>query len=224
MTVKITLLLRGLDFRGDAAYDQIPDDLAELSFEAHGGASLAVIYTDGNRPVAEAAGWGRRIRDLVPAVTAVYAHDELVSIPDIAARCDVAAEAVRLWAAGKRRASLRPFPAPRQVVGNGSGGKTMSLFAWREVLSWVREIIHIDPDKGISYLDDRQYAELAAALAGLSDSAGTSLSGWRHISLATQPVVPQAVAAVSSGVVGSYTPMSGPLRDDRVIPIPGAAA
>ena len=55
MTVKITLLLRGLDFRDDAAYDQIPDGLAELSFEAHGGASLAVIYTDGYPPP-----WPRR--------------------------------------------------------------------------------------------------------------------------------------------------------------------
>jgi hypothetical protein len=88
---------------------------------------------------------------------------------DIATRCDVSAESVRLWAAGRRRAGLRSFPGPRQVVGTATSGKTMALFAWRDVVSWVREVLGIDPDEGITYLDDRQVADLNSELANLAE-------------------------------------------------------
>ena len=103
----------------------------------------------------------------MPGVFVAEVHDELVSISDIAARAGVAHEAVRLWAVGKRRASLRPFPAPHQVVGADSGGKTMSLYARREVVSWIREILGTDPDEGIEYLTDNELASLNAQLAAV---------------------------------------------------------
>src|ERR1700690_271550 len=109
MTVKIPLHLQGIDLRDVEAYDRIDPDLAELSWEANGGVSLAVFYSDDPSAVAagEAADWARGIAKLMPGVCVVDVHDELVSISDIAVRAGVAAEAVRLWAAGKRRASLR---------------------------------------------------------------------------------------------------------------------
>ena len=203
VTVKIALRLAGLDLRDTQAYERIPDDLAELSFEANGGVSLAVVYTDGPSPVAEAADWARHIVKLVPGTSVAEAFDELVSISDIAARCEVAAEAVRLWAAGKRRTSIRVFPAPRQVVGAGSGGKSMSLYAWRDVLSWVREVIRIDPDEGIAYLDDAQYADLNAELIGLAELSSPE-SEWRPIPVETTHVTTTTVKAVvlGSGAVG----------------------
>jgi hypothetical protein len=81
------------------------------------------------------------------------------------------AEAVRLWATGKRQASLRQFPAPRAVVGTGAGRKTSNIYAWPEVVSWVREVIGIDPDEGITYLGSSQHAHLNAKLADLVESA-----------------------------------------------------
>ena len=179
MTVKIPLRLQGLDLRDADAYDRIDPDLAELSWEANGGVSLAVFYSDDSPAIAagEAADWARRIAKLMPGVRVADAHDELVSTSDIAVRAGVAAEAVRLWAAGKRRASLRPFPNPRQVVGSGSGGKTMNLYAWREVVSWIREVIGTDPDDGIDYLNDAQLASLNAELADPAPAAA-----WHRIS------------------------------------------
>jgi hypothetical protein len=111
-------------------------------------------------------------------------HDELVSIPDIAVRAGVAAEAVRLWAAGKRRASLRPFPNPRQVVGSGSSGKTMSLYAWREVVPWIREVIGADSDDGIEYLTDAQLAHLNAQLVDIAPTVA-----WQPISIETERII-----------------------------------
>lgn len=169
MTVKIPLRLQGIDLRDTEAYDRIPPELEELFWMANGALSLAVVLSDSSEVVAaaDAADWARRIAKHMPGVLAAEVHDELVSVSDIAARAGVAPEAVRLWAAHKRRASLRPFPAPHQVVGTGSGGKTMSLYAWREVLSWIREILGTDPDESIEYLSDTRLADLNVDLAAI---------------------------------------------------------
>jgi hypothetical protein len=197
MTVKIPLRLRGLDLRDADAYSSIDPDLAELSWEANGGLSIAVVYTDDLFPVAVATEWARRIAKLMPGVEVAEAHDELVSISDIAARVGVAAEAARLWAAGKRRAALQPFPAPRQVVGTGSGGKSMSLYAWREVVSWIRAVIGIDPDDGIHYLSDAQYADLNADLVATAAAAI-----WHPIEVQTVHIT-TGVRKVPSAILGA---------------------
>jgi hypothetical protein len=46
-----------------------------------------------------------------------------------------------------------------------AGTETMSLYAWREVVSWIREILGTDPDEGIEYLTDNELATLNAQLA-----------------------------------------------------------
>ena len=199
MTVKIPLRLRGLDLRDANAYTHIAPDLAELSWEANGGVSLAVVYSDDQFPVAAAADWARRVAKLMPGVDVAEVHDELVSVSDIAARAGVAAEAARLWAAGKRRASLRQFPAPRQVVGRGSGGKSMSLYPWREVVSWIRDVIGIDPDEGIDYLNDAEHAYLNAELAANAASA----EAWHPIDVGTTNITTgvQGARCVGRGAV-----------------------
>ncbi len=201
MTVKIPLRLRGLDLRDVEAYDRIDLSLAELSWEANGGLSLAIFYCDDPSAIAvgEALDWARRIAKLMPGVCVADVHDELVSTSDIAVRAGVAAEAARLWAAGKRRASLRPFPDPRQVVGSGSGGKTMNLYAWREVLSWIRDVVGIDPDGGIEYLTDIQLATLNAELADIVPAMA-----WHPIStlsIETERIIAD-VQQLCSGEIG----------------------
>lgn len=168
MTIKIPLRLQGIDLRDPNAYDSVDQELGELFWKSNGAVSLAVLFSNEDLPaaLASASDYARRIGKLMSGVSVVDVHDELVSIADIAARADVAHEAVRMWALGKRRASaLHPFPIPRQVVGSGPGGKAMNLYAWREVLSWIREVLGFDPDEGIEYLDDSALAGLNADLA-----------------------------------------------------------
>ena len=167
MTIKIPLRLQGIDLRHTEDYNRIDQDLSDLFWMSNGAVSLAVVLSEDDvlSAVAEAVDWARRIIKLMPGVSVAEVHDELVSVSDIAARASVAHEAVRLWATGKRRASSRLFPTPRQVVGTGSGGKTMNLYAWREVLSWIREVLGTDPDEGFDYLADTEYANLNAELA-----------------------------------------------------------
>jgi hypothetical protein len=208
MTVKIPLRLRGIDLRDADAFDRIDPDLADLSWEANGGVSLAVLYSEDPFPVEEAADWARRIMKLIPGVNVADVHDELVSVSDIAWRAGVAPEAVRLWAAGRRRASLRPFPAPRQVVGSGSG-KSMSLYAWREVVSWIRDVIGIDPDDGIDYLSDSQQANLNAELADIASTAA-----WRPFDVET--------AQITAGVHATYSGSTGTVGTSNTEPPDGA--
>ena len=53
----------------------------------------------------------------------------------------------------------------------------MSLYAWREVMSWIREILGTDPDEGIEYLSDKQLADLNAHLAAIR----AERSAWHPI-------------------------------------------
>jgi hypothetical protein len=187
MTVKIPLRLRGFDLRVDAEWERIHPDLTELLWTAAGGVSRAVVYNEEPPSVAmdQAIRWAWLIADLMPGVEVAGVDDELVSISDIARRAAVGAEAVRLWTTGKRRAGIRPFPAPRQVAGGGAGGKSMALYSWREVVSWIRDVIGIDPDEGIDYLTDAQLASLnleLTAIAAAPDSHHFQMEWDRHIS------------------------------------------
>lgn len=187
MTVKIPLRLQGIDLRDAEAYERIPPELGELFWMANGAMSLAVVLSDDREAVAatEAADFARHIAKQMSNVLVAEVYDELVSVSDVATRVGVAPEAVRLWAARKRRASLRPFPTPRQVVGTGSGGKTMSLYAWREVLSWIREILCTDPEEGIEYLSDTQLADLNARLAVIR----AERSAWHPIAVKNEQII-----------------------------------
>lgn len=192
MMVKIPLRLSGIDLREPSAYERLDDlDLSDLFFEANDGVSLAVLFTNDPDPEWVATDAARRISKLLPGVSVAEVHDELVSTADIAARCAVAPESVRLWAAGKRRSRLRPFPAPRQVVGAASGGKTMNLWAWRDVLGWVREVIGIDPDEDVAYLEDAALAQLNAEL--ISNRA------WVSVDAMTQRVSSTNAAGSTGG-------------------------
>jgi hypothetical protein len=155
MTVKIPLRLHGVDLRDPAAYDRIDPELSDLFWMSNGAVSLAVVLDEEGltQATAAAADGARRIAKLMPGVFVAEVHDELV----------------RLWASGKRRMSLRPFPTPRQVVGSGPSGRAMALYAWREVASWVREVLGTDPDEGIEYLDDRAMADLNAELVAIRE-------------------------------------------------------
>ncbi|MGH3305868.1 MAG: hypothetical protein ACRDOK_30260, partial [Streptosporangiaceae bacterium] len=212
MTMKIPLRLRGIDLRDADAYARIDPQLAELSWDANGGVSLAVVYTEDQSPVEASAEWARRIAKLMRGVEVTEVHDELVGISDIAARTGVADEAARLWAVGKRRSSVRSFPLPRQVVKIGSGGRSMSLYAWRDVVSWVRDVLGIDPDDGIDYLDDAQHAHLNAELADIAVSAAT----WHPISSGVTSITRDLPTANYADPAGADLPSLNPTtRHDK---------
>lgn len=190
MTLKIPLVVTGLDLRLAEDQDRIGPDLGELLWKANGPLTTAVLFTDASpaAAVAEAGDWVLRIHKHLPGVRVAGVLDELVSVGDIAARVGVSPETARLWATGKRRSGSRTrFPSPRQVVGSDSGSKQMSLYAWREVLSWCRTVLQVDADEGVDYLEDVDLAELQAIVAGAAaDLPESSGPAWTPLALAEQ--------------------------------------
>ncbi|MCW2608437.1 MAG: hypothetical protein JWO60_3130 [Frankiales bacterium] len=201
MYTKIPLRVKGFDLRVDAA--AVPEDLDEVFLTSHGAITLAVVYTQDADPLGAAEDAARRIAKALPGARAIEVHDELATITDIAHRCAVAAEAVRLWASGKRRRDVQPFPGPRQVIGT-SGGKSMNLYAWREVLRWVRTVIGIDPDEDVNYLGDEQILELNHALH--------RAAAWTPVTLETKAVSSPNSVATSSSVAYPVAAHSAALR------------
>ncbi len=61
-------------------------------------------------------------------VSVVRFDPMLVSVPEIAERCQISRETARLWATGKRRAG---FPAPYTVIGS------TAVWFWSDVCDWV---------------------------------------------------------------------------------------
>ena len=177
MNFKIAMRLHGFDLRVDG--EAVPEDLDEVFLTSHGALTLAILFTQDADPLGAAEDAARRIAKCLPGARAVEVHDELVTTADIAHRCSVAAEAVRLWANGRRRQHVRKFPAPRQVIGT-SGAKSMNLYAWREVLIWTREVIGIDPDEDVDYLNDAQMLDLNQYLQ--------HAAAWTPVTLETNAV------------------------------------
>lgn len=211
MPVKVALRLSGLDMRDVAALERIPAELAELSFRAKGPVSYVLLHLD--RPAAhEVAEWARKINKLIPGARVTGVYEELLGMAEIASRCGVAPEAVRLWAAGKRRASVKPFPQAREVIKQGASGKLAPLFAWSEVLAWVREVLHVDPEDGVAYLSAVQVADLNSELAHLDDGPDEH-DTWNPLdyldfherSAARQVAVSQCTVVVSSSNVVPMT-------------------
>jgi hypothetical protein len=60
----------------------------------------------------------------------------------------------------------------------------MSIYAWSEVVRWIRDVIRIEPDEGIDYLDRRQQAQLDAEITAMTDGsvARTRRSALRPVS------------------------------------------
>lgn len=163
MIIKIPLRVENLD-ADSPAYLEMDETLGDdLIWTVTSGVMTADLFVEDGDPIALGADAARLIRKLIPGASIAGVHDELVSISDIAFRAGVAAEGVRLWADGKRRASAEnPFPRVEQAVTHGQ--MTVRLYAWRKVVAWLRAVPRIEADEDITYLDDERLAELNSLL------------------------------------------------------------
>ncbi|MFE3514116.1 hypothetical protein [Streptomyces sp. NPDC059166] len=97
---------------------------------------------------------------MLPQASVERVDEQFVSLADIAARAGLSHEAVRLWAARKRRTQGEPFPAPRAQV--GQGWTATKIWSWPEVL--VRSEAHYCLEPDTVYLMPQQVARLNALL------------------------------------------------------------
>jgi hypothetical protein len=166
--VKVMLCVEGVDLDDDETVDLLARHADDLLWHAAGDHVTATLLTDSADPVAAAVETARLIEDVVPGARVCRVDDQLVTTSDIATALDMSRETVRLWVTGDRRATTRAFPAPRAVLGAENAARAVKVWAWPDVVVWLREQ-RIDPEPGIGYLDERDTARLNARLL---DDAG----------------------------------------------------
>jgi hypothetical protein len=180
METSIVLNVEGITLEDNAVLEVLAGCFDDLAWSSHDGQVTATVFTDAPDPVAAAAHLAARIGEHVPGARVTGASEQLVSVGDIADRAGVTTEAIRLWAAGKRRAKT-PFPAPR---GRISQGRTqMKIWAWGEVVAWLRHEYKLQVEPGLEFLDARQLARLNAILAGVvvEPVAAGRRGGWQRV-------------------------------------------
>lgn len=123
------------------AVDQVDiydDELGDLSLDgpyavywgAQDGVAHARAFITADTAMRAVKSMVARLRVLAPGVVPLYVIEDWVSATDIAERCGVSRETVRLWATGARG---HGFPRPHAVVSHNQ-----RIWAWSAVNQWLR--------------------------------------------------------------------------------------
>ncbi|RSN98495.1 hypothetical protein DMH26_18510 [Streptomyces sp. WAC 05379] len=162
METHIPLVVRNVSLDDDETVEQLALSLSDLGWHETGGQVIATVYTTSPDPVTAAAAAALSIKRVLPQAVVERVDEQFVTLADIAARAGLSHEAVRLWAAGKRRTDGEPFPAPRAQVGQGR--TATKIWAWPAVLAWLKVQFRLDLEPGTAYLTAQQAIRLNALL------------------------------------------------------------
>lgn len=163
METHIPLVVRNINLDDDETAETLALNLSDLGWQEIGGQVIATVYTSSPDPVAATTAAAQHIKRTLPHAVVERVDEQFVSLADIAARAGLSHEAVRLWAAGKRRGSRQPFPAPRTQVGQGQS--TTKIWTWPQVQDWLKDQYCLDLEPGITYLTAQQVASANAMLS-----------------------------------------------------------
>lgn len=185
MSIKVVLSVQGVDLNDDQTLVTLAEHLDDLGWGSVDGQVTATVYIDDADTVAAVIQSADAIRTCFPNAAVTRVDDQLVAISDIADRLQVSREAVRLWVTGQRRKVDPPFPASRGTVSHGRN--PMKVWAWPDVLDWLRAQYHLDPEPGVHYAPGRDIAEINVALCDRSGGHATaSLSRARNDGLGAE--------------------------------------
>ncbi|MEV6422835.1 hypothetical protein [Streptomyces sp. NPDC051662] len=180
METHIPLIVRNVDLDDDSTAEKLALNLADFAWQETGGQVVATFFTTSPDPVAAAAAAALCIGRVLPQASVERVDEQFVSLADVAVRAGLSHEAVRLWAAGKRRAAGAPFPAPRAQVGQGR--TATRIWVWPEILAWLEAHYCLDLEPGTSYLTAEQVARLNALLQERQQETGRGR--WQTLSSA----------------------------------------
>jgi predicted NBD/HSP70 family sugar kinase len=194
---EFTLAFRHLDLDNDATLRSLAKVLPSAHWLTRNGEVHVTVAVDASDPVEAAFSVEAMVRQVAPTAQASHVVEDLVAIPDIAARVGVDREAVRLWVNGTRGPGS--FPPPRGVVGD-----RLKIWDWPTVNQWLSH-------RNGKVVDSNRL--LTAREAALVDSALCALPEGTAAGVAITP----------HRVVGVLTDYTGVVlaRLERKIPSPG---
>jgi hypothetical protein len=195
---KIVLSIQNVDLGHDKTLATLAQHLDDLGWESVEGQVTATLYTDEPDVVGATLDVVHCIEKYLPDATVVRIDEQLVAVSDIADRVGMSSEGVRLWTTGQRRKIGPRFPAPRGQVSQGR--TSMKVWAWADVINWLRSQYKLDPEPGVLYPSDHEIAHLNASLCDRADEQDRwRPSGERGFArLIDMPASPRQMAENSS--------------------------
>ena len=161
MQRKITLRVLGVHLDNEQTVLYIANHLDDLVWSIVDARVYATVMVDQpDELVYRAVEAARRIEHSLPGARVDRVDEELVGVPDIAARVKLNRETVRSWATGSRGPG--GFPSPVGAVGGGDRGAA-KIWRWAEVNDWLDRCYSLGD--GYSYATDAEFAEVSAYLA-----------------------------------------------------------
>lgn len=175
MQHKVVLCVEGIDLDDDETLDIIGLHLNDLVWSSVGNDVRVAVLTSSADPVAAVVTVARDIECRLVGARVTRVDEQFVTTREIADAVGLTREAVRLWVRGHRR-SESPFPRPRAHLAVSSSGNTTKVWAWADVVSWMRESYDVDPEPGILYLGDRDVAALNMQFASTRSGTWTAVA------------------------------------------------
>jgi len=159
MTQKVSLRVHGVDLEDEAVLERVAAHLDDLLWSQIDDRVCVEIFADEKDLVCAVVDVACRIRAHLLSARIDQMDDELVGIPDIAARIGLNRETVRSWANGAR--GPRDFPASVGSLGGGKRGSA-KIWRWRDVNKWLNENFSLGDD--FDYPSQAQVADINSHL------------------------------------------------------------
>jgi hypothetical protein len=141
--IEVTLRVQGADISDDSVDAVIAEHFPETVWDEADGLTTLTIFVDREDAVTETVALVRRIEAAVPGMKVVGVHRDLVGTTDISLRVGVSREGARKWSLSA------DFPMPFDYIGAGS----MKVWAWAEVVQWLKEARALDMDQELPSLE-----------------------------------------------------------------------
>ena len=162
MPRKVSLQVLNVDLENEGVLERIAAHLDDLLWSEVDGRVCVDVFANEKDLVCAAVDVACRIRTHLSGSLIEQIDDDLVGIPDIAARTRLNRETIRSWSNGTRGPG--GFPPPVGSIGGGQRGSA-KVWRWRDVNKWLGDSYELDD--GFDYPSQAEVSEINAHLMRL---------------------------------------------------------
>jgi hypothetical protein len=213
MTRKVTLRVLGVDLEDEAALERIAAHLDDLLWSEIDGRVCVDVFANESDLVCAAVDVACRIRTHLLGARVDQLDDDLVGIPDIAARTGLNRETIRSWTNGVRGSG--DFPPVVGSLGGGQRGPA-KVWRWRDVNRWLKENFSLGDE--FDYPTQAEVAEINSQLMQLERFKRPSIQNGPTMTNTLNVSMSILSSSSPSIVVASYDPRRAAIGNSIVDP------
>ena len=130
MTVyEFAFVVEGFDDEDEELLDQLYDEVELVATTTTLGRTLLTFVVDADSPETALKQTLYALQTTAPGLRVTRLDRDLVNVPEVAARTNLSAEAIRLYVTGQR--GTIPFASPVGVLAGGA-----AVYEWSEIYDW----------------------------------------------------------------------------------------